>query len=383
MSEKPSQDLIASGVRKYRKKWEGALLSPPVSTHVVTRDAIRHYANGLGDDNPLWHSRDHGEKSIYGGGIAPPTFLNAVSEAQAIVGLPGLIATFVGAEWEWFRPIRTGDRFSVTNQLLPLMDKTKEKGPRQYLQSGILRYMTGPETVVGQCTWRMMRSEIKLSGKGSEKKSEKTVKTNKAHNYSEADLMRIYSDIENEEVRGNAPRYLEDVNEGEEIPAVVKGPLTLSDMVAWASGISWHRMALAHGPKLRFLRNNPGLGYRDPRTNTPEPIANSHFDAEAAGILMGSPLPLDLGFQRVAWLSHPLTNWMGDHGFLKNLKVRLKGFVRFGDTNWCRGRVIRTRHEAGQAHIELAVWAENQRGETTAHGNAVVVLPMRKTDAGA
>ena len=148
----------------------------------------------------------------------------------------------------------------------------------------------------------MMRTEIKLGGKGSEKKEDTGSDTIKVHAYTTADLEKIYREMDGEEIRGTSPRYVEEVAEGEEIPVVVKGPLSLSDMVAWAGGISWHRMGLAHGPKLRFLRDHPGLSYTDPQTGAPEPIANSHFDPDAARILMGSPLPLDLGFQRVAWL---------------------------------------------------------------------------------
>jgi len=378
MSRQDTDDLIEKGVRKYREKWEGAVLTPPVGIHMVTTDAIRRYANGLGDANPLWHSEDRGHTSVYGGSIAPPSFLNAVSEGQAIVGLPGLIATFTGAEWEWFRVIRSGDRFSVTNQLLPLRDKTRANGPRQYLQSGVLRYMDPSGAVVGECTWHMMRTEMKLGGRSGNKKK-RPGETIDVHAYSEDEMEEIYLGLDREEIRGSVARYVEDVAEGEEIAAVVKGPLSISDMVAWAGGISWWRTELAHGPKLRFLRDHPGLSYRDPRSGAPEPIANSHFEAGAARILMGSPLPLDLGFQRVAWLSHPLTNWMSDHGFLGKLDVRLKGFVRFGDTNWCRGRVVRTWLEGAEGRVELEVSSENQRGETTAGGRAIVVLPSRKT----
>jgi len=223
-----------------------------------------------------------------------------------------------------------------------------------------------------------MRTEVKLGGNRSDKKKNKTGETIKGHAYSKVDLEKIYLGLNSEKIRGTTPRYVEDVAKGEEIPVVVKGPLSLSDMVAWAGGISWHRMGLAHGPKLRFLRDHPGLSYTDPRSGAPEPIANSHFDPDAARILMGSPLPLDLGFQRIAWLSHPLTNWMSDHGFIKQLDVRLKGFVRFGDTNWCRGKVVRTWQEGTEGEVELEVASENQRGETTAMGNAIVVLPSRK-----
>ena len=379
MSPQDTEDLIAKGVRKYGEKWEGAVLYPPVGIHVATADDIRRYANGLGDANPLWHSEDHARESVYGGIVAPPSFLNAVSEGQAIVGLPGLIATFVGAEWEWFEMVRAGDRFSVTNTLLPLEDKTRAKGSRQYLQSGILRYKNQSGFLVGQCTWRMIRTEVKLGGKPSEKQTHERTKKAARHCYSKEALEEIYQSLDSEKIQGPKPLYVEDVTEGQEIPLVVKGPLSLSDMVAWAAGISWHRMALAHGPKLRFLRDHPALAYTDPLTGTPEPIANSHFDADAARILMGSPLPLDLGFQRVAWLSHPITNWMGDHGFLKRLDVRVKGFVRFGDTNRCRGKVVRTWREGEESGAEVEVQSQNQAGEITARGNALVVLPSRKS----
>ena len=69
---------------------------------------------------------------------------------------------------------------------------------------------------------------------------------------------------------------------------------------------------------------------------------------------------------------------MGDDGFLKELNVRLKGFVRFGDTNWCQGKVVRTWRENGEGRVELEVYSENQRGEPTAAGNAIVVLPCRE-----
>ena len=45
----------------------------------ATRDNIRHYAHGIGDDNPLWCDPDYAAKSKYGGLIALPSFLFATS----------------------------------------------------------------------------------------------------------------------------------------------------------------------------------------------------------------------------------------------------------------------------------------------------------------
>src|SRR6202041_3875634 len=45
--------------------------------HEATRDNIRHYAHGIGDDNPLWCDPDYAAKTRYGGIIALPSFLFA------------------------------------------------------------------------------------------------------------------------------------------------------------------------------------------------------------------------------------------------------------------------------------------------------------------
>ena len=47
--------------------------------HEATRDNIRHYAHGIGDDNPLWCDPDYAAKSHYGGIVALPSFLFSTS----------------------------------------------------------------------------------------------------------------------------------------------------------------------------------------------------------------------------------------------------------------------------------------------------------------
>ena len=45
----------------------------------ATRDNIRHYAHGIGDDNPLWCDPDYARTTTYDGIIAPPSFIFACS----------------------------------------------------------------------------------------------------------------------------------------------------------------------------------------------------------------------------------------------------------------------------------------------------------------
>ncbi len=44
----------------------------------VTADAIRHFAYGISDDNPLWLDPEYAAQSRYGRLVAPPVFLTSV-----------------------------------------------------------------------------------------------------------------------------------------------------------------------------------------------------------------------------------------------------------------------------------------------------------------
>jgi acyl dehydratase len=69
---------------------------------------------------------------------------------------------------------------------------------------------------------------------------------------------------------------------------------------------------------------------------------------------------------------------MGDDGFLRELSVRLRAPVIFGDITYTKGKVVGRRQEGAAGLVELEVWAENQRGEVTATGRALVELPRRE-----
>ena len=64
--------------------------------HEATRDNIRHYAHGIGDDNPLWCDPDYAAKSSHGGIIALPSFL--FSTSRIVSGYVGglLLLSYLG-----------------------------------------------------------------------------------------------------------------------------------------------------------------------------------------------------------------------------------------------------------------------------------------------
>ena len=86
------------------------------------------------------------------------------------------------------------------------------------------------------------------------------------------------------------------------------------------------------------------------------------------------PGAYDYGPERVAWLGHLVTNWMGDGGFLRRLHAKVLRHNLIGDTTWCRGRVT---GKAPGGVVTLEIDGTNQRGEVIAAGTAEVVLPTR------
>ena len=92
--------------------------------HEATRDDIRHYAHGIGDDNPLWCDPDYAANTRWGGIIALPSFLFATSRIISgyVGGLPGVHAMWAGADWTWHMPVRRNDAITTEAWLKDLIE---------------------------------------------------------------------------------------------------------------------------------------------------------------------------------------------------------------------------------------------------------------------
>ena len=99
-------------------------------TYDVERGAIRKFAEAIGDDNPLYVDEEAARKSRYGGLIAPPTFMRSMSAGRprATVQSPYPAALDGGSEWEYFEPVRPGDRISVTVKVSEMFEREGRLG---------------------------------------------------------------------------------------------------------------------------------------------------------------------------------------------------------------------------------------------------------------
>ena len=198
------------------------------------------------------------------------------------------------------------------------------------------------------------------------------------HPWTDAELEQIENDVLAETPRGATPRYWEDVNVGDELDTVTKGPMGLTDFIAFvAAGAAPIPRISAHRVSLKAYRKHPAWAFRDPRTNALEPVYSVHYNDYAAQ-LQGAQIAYDVGIQRTCWQIHSLTNWMGDTGFLKALTGQYRAHVYLSDVLRLGGKVEGKEIDADGDHVvHLTTWATNQRGQNCMPGTATIKLPTR------
>ena len=91
--------------------------------HEATRDNIRHYAHGIGDDNPLWCVPEYAKKTKFGDVIALPSFLFTTSRIISgyVGGLPGIHAMWSGSDWHWHKTVNRNDEITTEAWLKDLI----------------------------------------------------------------------------------------------------------------------------------------------------------------------------------------------------------------------------------------------------------------------
>jgi acyl dehydratase len=102
-------------------------------------------------------------------------------------------------------------------------------------------------------------------------------------------------------------------------------------------------------------------------------IESPHFNADLAR-KSGMPNAYDFGGQRTTWMTHMLTDWCGDDGFVTDISARIKRPNYIGDTLWLDGVVIGKRRTDEGDFVDLEVKGTNQRGEVVSEGTASVML---------
>jgi acyl dehydratase len=137
--------------------------------------------------------------------------------------------------------------------------------------------------------------------------------------------------------------YYQDVTVGDEVTPLVKEPTT-KQLVMWAGAVGDYQLI--------------------------------HYDRDFAqsrglsGVIVHGQL---VG----AFLGQLMTDWIGEQGTLRKLSCSYKGMNYPGEAVILRGEVTKKYVQDDEHCIECSLWAENPKGEKTASGMAIVVLPSR------
>jgi acyl dehydratase len=101
-----------------------------------------------------------------------------------------------------------------------------------------------------------------------------------------------------------------------------------------------------------------------------------HYDADFARAA-GHPGLVVHGALKYAFLGQLVQDWVAPGGRVVSFGCSYRGLDRPGEELRCRGVVEATTVVAGEQQAELKIWIENERGEVTTPGEAVVILPSR------
>ena len=345
-----------------------------INNEEATRMAVAKFAAGIGDINPLWTDADRATRSPYGAPVAPPTFvIGCFSGIQ--FGWPGLGSFHSETRIRFHRPVYWYDTITPTCRYEGF-EGPKPSGfaARMVVDHFTNVYANQRAEPVAEVEWAVVNFERGTArDRGAQKEGPEL-----PHPWTETELEAIEARVLAERPRGADPRFFEDVEEGDEVAALTKGPIGLTDEIAFVAGggAPIPRLA-AHAAALHAYHQHPAWAFRDPDTGAKEPIYSVHYNRRAANA-MGVAHQYDVGFQRQCWQVQHLTHWCSDFGWVKEVEAEYRRFVYLSDVVELTGTVTAKRiDDDGEHVVEIETRAVNQRGENVMPGSAVVALPSR------
>jgi acyl dehydratase len=350
---------------------------------VTSEDSIRHFANAIGQDDPIHCDPDYGKASPWASVIAPPLYYSATGtpvqvdwtpeQADAMSGgdpLAGIGQYMIREQWVFHRPVRPGDQILRREALHSIEERPRsEDGRRTLWVTHLVTNLGADGTVFAEMQRMFHHADRDRSGAGGHHDSVPLEPaTYDADAYAEID-----AGYAAEAARGAEPRHAKDVAVGDSIGRIVRGPLTVGDVISYHVGIGWGGFGVGSTrlawrkrqrmPKL-FVPNSQGVL---------DTVQRCHWEDEWAQSL-GQPLAYDYGAMRSNWATSLIRDWMGDTGWLWRFESRIRRFNHRGDTTWFSGAVVGVEPDQGRVDVEIE--GVNQRGTQTCTATASILLPL-------
>lgn len=353
------------------EKWPG-----PKSCYntQVNIDTIKHLEDAVGGMNPLYRDINYCKTTKYGTLIAPPSWpYTIVYGCFPEVIVPKFSSLYAGESIEWYLPVADEDEIDwrTTFPTEVTLEESKEHGPMVVTKGKheFKRKTAGLEL----CKHEFTTCHFEMAKSTYQDSLDPTV----APEYTEEFIQSIFDQQDAEKVRGAVPRYWEDVVIGETMDPVVRGPFTVMESAAWLNAAG--QCFFTSDRMFRFVHENTGLGYYDPKLkvwfNFQEPIFD---DWGTMHKRTGSYVPGGWAGQRSGWAMHMISNWMGDEGFLWKYSARHLAKGGYHKVFWTRGAVVGKGQENGRFWVDIDLYVEDETGRRIMTGDAKVLLPSKE-----
>lgn len=349
----------------------------------ATEDNIRNFSHGCGDDNPLYCDPDYARGTRWGGVIAPGMMVAQINTPMKGDPVPdeikrlrkslfkGIHVFVSGSTWDFYRPVRPGDTIYSFNGEETCEVKQSEFAGRSVIT--VRRDVKVNQRGEVVAVYRILR--VLTERKTAAKKGKYSAI--EPQTYTDEDIAAIDAVYAGEQVLGSGTRYFEEVEAGDAIGTMAKGPLTVTDVICFhAGGYGFVPYAptvgrLAHKNRKRipafYIKNEQGI---------PDVAQRLHWDPKWAQAI-GNPMAYDYGVMRENYLFHFLSDWAGDDGVVTHIHDEIRKFNYMGDLQTITGQVLAKRQEGARNLVDVAVTFVNQRGEETVRGTATIALPSK------
>jgi acyl dehydratase len=346
----------------------------------INQDSITHVLRGIGDMNPLYLDPEYAATGPYGKLIAPPAVFYAAAwgswDLRRGEGLPGVHGLHSGDKWTYYRPAFAGDEIHATKKLTkadPMEGRLG--GTAMLMQVREIKYFNQNDELVAiqeMPVVRVEREAAQQKGKYADIKSA---------TYTPEEIAQIDSELDKEQPTGAETRHFEDVEIGEAVDQIIKGPLTVPDMITWLQGIGSPHVRSGKF-WLEYRKMSPKVAVPDPTSGVLMPVERVHWDSFMAGEV-GMPAAYDYGSQRGGFATYFMTNWISDAGWLAKMDFQFRGMFFLGDVMRMNGKVVDKWRGAktGTGYVEVEFNSMNQRGDDIMPGRGIAALPSTETGA--
>lgn len=341
-----AETLITPAVRAY----VGHQSRPVTNRFPISEEMIYELADAIEEPNPLYLDAVYAKKSRFGGLLCPQLaawkdwapridYFGAGQDSHFEVPLPFKSYGFNGgSEWTFHRPVRLGDQITKNEKIVDMYERPGRTGQLVF--------------IVRESTQSNQKGELLLTTRHISifRKRLETEGADKPAPSGPVNLPRISPPGPGEAVekaQWSAPpqRTPDQINVGDEIPSVVRGPMTTGHLVRWAS-----------------VNGN---------------YARIHWDLPYAMLRQGLPNVVVNGSLKNEYLYILLQRFAGEAGWVRKIYLEHRGMDHPGDTLTIVGKVTEKTERDGFGYVKCEIGLRNDRGQTT-QGWAEVVLPKRQ-----